>query len=85
MKEITTALGGLAEFGQVTPASLDELASQSADLGSRLIAAAYGYFKGDITREECESTMTGESLHTGKKGKTLKDVRYAASISGISR
>ena len=70
--------------GELIETSLDELVGQSADLGSRLIAAAYDYFKGDTTREECESTMKGESLHTGKRGKTLKDVRYAASISGIS-
>ena len=66
--------------GEVIETSLEELAGQSVDLGKRLVAAAYGYFKGDCTREECESIMKGESLHTGKLGKTLKDVRYAAKV-----
>ena len=66
--------------GEVIETSLEELTGQSVELGNRLVAAAYAYFKGDSTREECESIMKGESLHTGKLGKTLKDVRYAAKV-----
>jgi hypothetical protein len=64
--------------GEVIETSLEELADQSVDLGSRLVAAAYGYSTGDIGRNECESIMKGESLHTGKMGKTLRDVKYSA-------
>jgi len=66
--------------GEVIETSLEELTDQCVDLGSRLVAVAHGYFKGEITREECETTMKGESLHTGKRGKTLQDVRYAADV-----
>ena len=64
--------------GEVIETSLEELADQSVDLGSRLVATAYGYFKGDLARDECEAIMKGESLHTGKLGKTLQDVKYSA-------
>jgi hypothetical protein len=64
--------------GEVIEASLEELADQCVELGNRLVAAAYGYSKGDIARHECESIMKGESLHTGKLGKTLQDVKYSA-------
>lgn len=70
--------------GEVIETSLEDLTDQSVDLGGRLVEAAHDYFTGTIDRQDCEAIMKGESLHTGKRGKTLKDVRYAASISDIS-
>ena len=57
--------------GEVIETSLEELADQCVDMGGRLVAAAYGYFEGDLAMDECESIMICESLHTGKLGKTL--------------
>ena len=59
---------------------LEELTEDCVGLGRRLVEAAYNYFTADTSRAECESTMKGESLHTGKLGKTLKDARYAAKV-----
>lgn len=66
--------------GEEMETSLDELTEQCVGLGGRLVAAAHDYFTGAIDRVECESTMKGESLHTGKLGKTLQDIRYAAEV-----
>lgn len=67
--------------GEEKEASLETLAEQSVALGGRLVAAAHDYFRGAIGREACEAIMKGESLHTGRLGKTLKDVRHAADVS----
>jgi hypothetical protein len=69
--------------GEAKEASLEMLAEQSVTLGARLVAAAHGYFKGAISRAACETTIRGESLHTGRLGKTLKDVRHAADVSAL--
>ena len=66
--------------GEVMETSLEELTEQSVALGRRLVAAAHRYLKGEITRKECETIIKGQSLHTGKLGDTLQDVRYAAEI-----
>jgi magnesium transporter len=63
--------------------SLEELADRSVNLGCRLIAAAHDYFTGTISREMCEETIVGESLHTGRLGKTMQDISHSASISNI--
>ena len=70
--------------GEERETSLEDLTEQSVDLGGRLVVAAHDYFTSAIGRQECEAIMKGESLHTGKRGKTLKDVRHAASISDFS-
>ena len=66
--------------GEERETTLGELTDQSVKFGGRLVAAAYDYFTGAISKEACESTLQGESLHTGKKGKTLQDVRHAVEI-----
>ena len=66
--------------GEVIETSLEELTEDCVGLGRRLVEGAYNYFTADTSRAECESTMKGESLHTGKLGKTLKDARYAAKV-----
>jgi len=67
--------------GEKRETSLDALVERSVDLGERLVIAAYAYFTGDITREACQQVIAGEDLHTGRVGKTLKDVRHSAVIS----
>ena len=69
--------------GEEVETSLDELADRSVNLGCRLVVAAHEYFTGAINRDECESTIKGESLHTGQLGKTLLHVKHSASISNI--
>ena len=69
--------------GEEMETSLDELVDQSVILGCRLVVAAHEFFTGAINRDECESTMKGESLHTGQLGKTLRDVSHSASFSNI--
>jgi len=69
--------------GEEMETSLDELADQSVNLGCRLVAAAHDYFTGTISREMCEETIVGESLHTGRLGKTMQDISHSASIPNI--
>ena len=66
--------------GKEMETSLSELSDKTVDLGCRLVVAAHDYFKGAISRDECEQTMKGESLHTGQLGKTLQDVKHSASL-----
>jgi hypothetical protein len=66
--------------GEEMETSLEELADACVDLGGRLVGAAHDYFAGMISREQCEATLQGESLHTGVLGKTLRDVRHSADI-----
>ncbi len=69
--------------GEEMETSLEELADRSVNLGCRLVAAAHDYFTGTISREMCEETIVGESLHTGRLGKTMQDISHSASISNI--
>lgn len=66
--------------GKRMETSLEELTAKSVDLGGRMAGAAHAYAIGAIDRKTCESIIKGESLHTGKVGRTLKDVRHAATV-----
>ena len=69
-----------AVSGEKMETSLEELTQQCVELGGRMVAAAYAYHTKAIDKKACEAILKGESLHTGKVGKTLKDVRHAAVI-----
>ncbi|MBW2611947.1 MAG: hypothetical protein JRD49_00040 [Deltaproteobacteria bacterium] len=48
-------------------------------LGCRMVTTAHGYFTSAISRKACAAVITGKSLQTGRLGKTLQHIRYAAS------
>ena len=66
--------------GENLETSLEALAEACVTMGAQMVAAAHDYFTGGIDREACEAVISGKSLHTGKLGRTLRDVRYAASL-----
>jgi hypothetical protein len=66
--------------GENLETSLESLVQRCVNLGVRLVTAAHEYVTGGIDRAACEVMIAGESLHTGKLGKTMQDIRYAAPI-----
>ena len=66
--------------GEEMETSLEALTQKYVGLGERMVVAAHAYFTNKIDKKACALVMKGESLHTGKVGKTLKDVRHAAAI-----
>ncbi|MEN8247098.1 MAG: zinc dependent phospholipase C family protein [Thermodesulfobacteriota bacterium] len=68
--------------GENREATIDQLAQTAVERGKTMIASAYGYYTGSITREECQQIIAGENLATGKVGKAADDIRYSSPTPG---
>lgn len=61
--------------------TLDALMDRGIARGLRMIGSAYEYYCRKIDRTACERVVVGDSLDTGRPGKTRKDIRFSINSS----
>lgn len=49
-------------------------------MGVKMIESAYDYYCGKVSRQVCERTVVGNSLDTGRIGKTKADVKFSVAL-----
>ena len=63
--------------GEDREATLDGLLEKAISLAVKMIASAYEYYAGSISKEICKNTIAGENLDTGRVDKTKEDIRFS--------
>jgi hypothetical protein len=63
--------------GSDLQATLDDLMEKGINLAVKMVAAAYDYYGGNISKQSCQRTIAGHNLDTGRVGKTKADIRFA--------
>ena len=66
--------------GEKKEISLDALMEHAIDTGLKMVAAAYDYYCGKISRQVCEGLLGAYNLDTGESGKSKIEVKYSADI-----
>ena len=66
--------------GESKEVSLEGLMNDAIEMGLKMVECAYDYYCGKISRRTCEGTVAGNSLDTGRPGKTKADVRYSIEL-----
>ena len=57
--------------------TLEELMEESINMALKMVAAAYDYYAGNISKQSCQNTIAGHNLETGRCDKTKKDIRFS--------
>ena len=63
--------------GSELEATLDGLMKQGIDLAAKMVAAAYDYYAGNISKQSCQETIAGQNLDTGRCDKTKRDICFS--------
>jgi len=63
--------------GSDMEATLEDLMEKGLNLAVKMVAAAYDYAAGKISKQSCQRTIAGHNLDTGRRGKTKKDIRFS--------
>ena len=63
--------------GSELQATLDDLMEKGIDMAAKMIAAAYDYYAGNISKQSCQETIAGHNLDTGRLNKTKADIRFS--------
>jgi hypothetical protein len=63
--------------GRTKKATLDGLMANAIEMGVKMVESAYDYYRGNISRQDCERIVVGKNLDTGQGGKTKADIRYS--------
>ena len=63
--------------GSGMEATLEDLMEEGINMALKMVAAAYDYAVGKISKKSCQSTITGPNLATGRCDKTKKDIRFS--------
>jgi hypothetical protein len=66
--------------GEKKEITLDGLIDQGIEMGVKMIESAYDYYCGKVSRQVCERTVVGNSLDTGRIGKTKADVKFSVAL-----
>ncbi len=62
--------------GKNHSATINGLVEDSVSLSARYISAAYDFYIGKASREECEKIIPGASLESGMVGKGINEMEY---------
>lgn len=63
--------------GSDMEATLEDLMEKGINMAIKMVAAAYNYYAGNISKQSCQNTITGHNLVTGRKDKTKADIRFS--------
>ena len=63
--------------GSHMEATLEELMEESINMALKMVAAAYDYYAGNISKQSCQNTIAGHSLVTGRCDKTKADIHFS--------
>jgi hypothetical protein len=63
--------------GRDLEATLEDLMEKGIDMAVKMVAAAYDYYGGNISKQSCRETIAGHNLDTGRVNKTKADIRFA--------
>jgi hypothetical protein len=63
--------------GSDMAATLEDLMEEGINLAVKMVAAAYDYTRGKISKESCQETIAGQNLDTGRVNKTKADIRFS--------
>ncbi len=57
--------------------TLEELMEEGINMALKMVAAAYDYYAGNISKQSCQNTIAGHNLQTGRCDKTKKNIRFS--------
>ena len=63
--------------GSDMEATLEDLMEEGITMAVKMVAAAYDYYAGNISKQSCQNTIAGHNLLTGRVNKTKKDIRFS--------
>jgi hypothetical protein len=56
---------------------LEDLMEDGVNMAIKMVAAAYNYYAGNISKQSCKSMIAGHNLGTGRPNKTKEDIRFS--------